>query len=374
MAIKPEEKDDSKPFNGIHSDYGDFKGLREMLMKAKNGGEDVQEAPKLDPSSEDKEGSFMGEFGADVTPVKMADGGMVPPAPQFNARGAALNMMGASGIPGISDLASIASLSGMANPSQPSMPTPPPQPQMIDPQGVPPPSAPLAPSLTQAAQTVKQAPSTDYSLYKGISAEDRANLYKQLLAQKASGGNLAVQGAAGLGDAIANSFGKGGAHAQDTVRKAQADNVENVIGGVDTQRQQKLQDVQGNQEAALNDPNSSLSTSMRQTLKGAGLNVPSGMSGALMLKIAGPLGELAMKQATLAETASYHKAEAGQRANELQTKEETYRSEHPILNFLNPVGDTHPTSPVSNSNATSSLPQMGQTFNGEKVTGVKRIR
>ncbi len=142
--------------------------------------------------------------------------------------------------------------------------------------------APQHPPLAQAAQNAQNMPPTDYSLYKGISADDRANLYKQLLAQKASPGGLAASGVAGLGDAISNAFGKGGQHAQQDVRQAQQQNVGNVIGGMDTQRQQKLQDIQGSIALQEADPNSPYSKGMRQFLNSQGMKVPSGMSAGML--------------------------------------------------------------------------------------------
>jgi hypothetical protein len=97
------------------------------------------------------------------------------------------------------------------------------------------------------------------------------------------------------------------------------------------------------------------------------------MPGKIMLQIAGPLGDLAFKQAQIAETAKYHTGELGAKANELQTREDIYASEHPILNWLNPVGGGAPTSPVSNPNA-PQLPSLGQTFNGSKIKNVRQVR
>ncbi len=243
-----------------------------------------------------------------------------------------------------------------------------------------PPPAPAVNPVTAAASQLHSLPQTPPSIYQGMTAQDRAAMMQKLLAQKTSPGMMASKGLAGLGDAITSAFGKSPTTALKDVTENQNKNIEQKIGVMDTERQQKLQDLEANQSQALNDPNSSLSQSMRKTLKSAGMNVPSGMSGAIMLKIAGPLGELAMKQATLAETGAYHKGELAQNAANRETKEEEYRSEHPILNWLNPVGEGTPKTPVSNPNAPGhsmpghGVPELGSTFNGQKITGVKRIR
>lgn len=75
-----------------------------------------------------------------------------------------------------------------------------------------------------------------------------------------------------------------------------------------------------------------------------------------MLKIAGPLGELAMKQAMLAETTTHHQGELASAAAERARKTDEYASEHPFLNWLNPVDGGAPKSPVSNPNVPGNHP------------------
>lgn len=198
---------------------------------------------------------------------------------------------------------------------QPSTPPPAPQQPPVDQdfvnqlnQGIdmtPPSQNPVSSTMAKA----QSMPSTPPSIYQGMTAADRADMMQRLIAQKNSGGMLVAKGAAGLGDAITSAFGKTPTNAIGNIRDAADKNVEQRIGVMDTERKQKVEDLQANQEQLMNDPNSTLSQSMRQTLKSAGMNVPSGMSGAIMLKIAGPLGELAMKQAMLMETERSHKSD-----------------------------------------------------------------
>ena len=168
-------------------------------------------------------------------------------------------------------------------------PTPPstPQPQPININAsVPPPSAPLTPnaggpSLSQASQTAQATPNTNPSIYQGISAEDRANLLNQLLAKKASPGMLAASGAAGLGDAITSAFGKNPTNAQQNLRQATNQNVEQRIGGVDTERAQKMQDIEAKMMVMKSDPSSPMSQISRQMYKQmTGKTAPSGVSAA----------------------------------------------------------------------------------------------
>jgi hypothetical protein len=145
------------------------------------------------------------------------------------------------------------------------------------------PQTPQQPGLSQVAQNVRNMPPTSPSIYQGISADDRANLMKQLLAQKASPGNLAASGVAGLGDAISNAFGRGGQHAQQDVRNAQNQNISNQIGVMDTQRQQKMQDLQVQIAQQKQDPNSPVSNGYRHMYQMIyGKVPPSGLSAAMM--------------------------------------------------------------------------------------------
>lgn len=154
-------------------------------------------------------------------------------------------------------------------------------------------------ALGEVLKSLTGTPPTDYSFYKDISSEDRAKLAQNLMQQQHSGGNLVASGLAGLGDAISNSYGGQHTTFQKDVTAGADQNVKDKLAAFDTNRTQRLQDMQGDQEMMMNDPNGAIATSMRATLKAAGVNAPSGMSPTVMLKISGPLGELAMKQAQM---------------------------------------------------------------------------
>lgn len=217
---------------------------------------------------------------------------------------------------------------------QPPQPVAPPVPQPDIAQGTPNSGAPMG----QMMQNLNQAPPTDPSIYRGVSADQRAALMNSLLSKQSSAGGLLAQGAAGIGDAISNSFGHGGQHAMDDVQKTFQQNATNRTGAMDTQRQQKLQDMQANQEQQLNDPDSELTKSMQQTFKSAGINVPSGMPGSILMKISPDLGSLALKQATLGvqnkmadATIANQQAERGQKQQELSLGENKEAASHYIL-------------------------------------------
>ncbi len=143
-----------------------------------------------------------------------------------------------------------------------------------------------APPMGQMMQKLQQTPPTNPGIYQGISADDRAKLMQSLLNKQSSGGNLAAQAVGGLGDAISNSFGHGGQHAMQDVRDITSKNVENRIGVVDTQRQQKLQDLQANIAQQEADPNSAYSGGMRQFLSQlTGKPMPSGISASMIKTI-----------------------------------------------------------------------------------------
>jgi len=154
------------------------------------------------------------------------------------------------------------------------------------------------PSLSDTTAALNSTPDTNYDFYGQLGPDQRQALFRQLQDQKKSAPSLIASGLGGLGDAIANSFGNQHAHAQDDVIANQNQRQNAELGAFDTQREQKLQGMQASQDQMMNDPNHPIAKAMQQTLRSAGLNVPSGMPAGVMLKVAGPLGELAMKQAT----------------------------------------------------------------------------
>lgn len=158
---------------------------------------------------------------------------------------------------------------------------------------------PANPSIGDTTQALNSTPPTNYDFYKNISAEDRAALAQNVLQQQRSGGNMAASGLAGLGDAISNSFGGQKTNYQQNVMENQKNMAQQQLSAVDTQRAQRLQDMQGQQEAMMNDPKHPFSQGMRDILKKQGITVPSGMNANIMLKVLGPLGELSYKQAMM---------------------------------------------------------------------------
>jgi len=212
------------------------------------------------------------------------------------------------------------------------------------------PPAPSAPPMNKMMQNLKQTPDTNPSIYQGINADQRAALYKQLLDKQSSGGNLAAQAVGGIGDAISNSFGGQHNNFQNETRDIAAKNTENRIGSVDTQRQQKIQDMSAQMQQQSNDPNSPLSKAVRDLAeKSTGKKMPSMMPASMLEKLIPGIGELAMKQLATAEMASYHNKEIGESQANRKEKEDVYASEHPILNWMNPVqGASDSKTPSSN--------------------------
>jgi hypothetical protein len=144
-------------------------------------------------------------------------------------------------------------------------------------------STPQQPSLSQASHTAHNAPPTDYNFYKNMTAEDRNALYQKLTQQQHSGGNLAASAIGGLGDAISNAFGHGGQHTQQDIMNRAEASKQGQIGAMDTERTQKMQDVQAKMTAMEGDPNSAYSQGMRQFYKQLmGVNAPSNMSAGML--------------------------------------------------------------------------------------------
>lgn len=238
-------------------------------------------------------------------------------------------------------------------------------------------------SLQAITAALSKTPDTNPNIYQGMTADDRLALQKQLMSKMSSGGNLIAQGLGGIGDAVSNSFGGKNTNFQQNIMKNNQQQMENSLNAVDTARAQRLQDVQGNQQAQLSDPNSAMSQSMRKTLQSAGLKVPSGMSGDIMLKVAGPLGELAMKQATLGlqqqqvnnTTANQNSERVLQAIKDKQDMGITGALKDKLLNggAASKALDAEISEGNNSQPAGHGIPDLGSTFNGQKVIGVKRI-
>lgn len=290
---------------------GTLKGLHDLLLKASQG-KNIHEAPKDDkqeneetflktgmssapkPSAQEAEENMLtGKGYAGGGDVSAALGQLAAP---FNFLGAPAQMAGSMAtnpaVQGAMGQAINSMIPGSNPIPQNQMPPTPPPPQ-TDPAFMASlnagtamtPSAPPAPqpgpSMGQVSQSAQSMPSTNPSIYQGITAEDRAALMQKLIAQKSSPGMLAASGAAGLGDAITSAFGKSPTNAQGNLRQAEQQNMEQRTGAMDTQRQQKIQDVQANMMQMKNDPKSSMSNMARQMYKGlTGKIAPRGVSAA----------------------------------------------------------------------------------------------
>lgn len=322
----------------VESDNGTFKGLRDLIKKMQSKSE-IAQADAVDPvvtSSTETVKGYAG--GGEVDPAFMA---------QLNA-----------GIPG--------------------MTTPP------------------TPSLSATTSALNKTPDTNYDFYKDIGSDQRANLYKQLLDKQTSGGNMLAQAAGGIGDAISNSFGGQHNNFQNETQNIAAKNTENRVGAMDTQRAQRLQDMQGSQEAMMNDPNHPFAKGMQAILRSKGVNVPSGMSANILLKALGPLGELAYKEAMLGVTEHKNKADIENKQSERKQEAakglesrpwyqkaveafipfqsdstKTFKEElkEPPISMVPSASAPNPTSPPSHG-----VPDLGSTFNGGKVLKVTRVQ
>jgi hypothetical protein len=206
-------------------------------------------------------------------------------------------------------------------------------------------TTPQAPAIGDILKTAQSTPATNYDFYKDMSAEDRMNLYKQLQQQGTSTGSMVAQGLGGLGDAIARSFGGQQTNYQQGIMNQMQLAKQNALGAMDTERAQKLQDLQAQLMAEGNDPNSDLSKSARDMMKAAGLPVADNMSYAVAEKFAPEIANLALKQAMLGVTTETKRAEIGLKGQQLSEEQEKLVAEHPFQNLLGMLpgqGMTHP--------------------------------
>jgi len=180
------------------------------------------------------------------------------------------------------------------------------------PMPIPPQGTPSAPPLGQLASQLNSTPPTNYDFYKNLSAQDRMALAQKLLAQQNSGGMLAAKGAAGLGDAISNSFGKGGSNALGNIQQMNKDQTAAQLESVDTGRTQKMQDLQASVAMQENDPQSPYSSGMRQFVTSVtGKQVPSGVSAAMLRSAFGDIAKIFDSQMVAATAAAGQGVEAG---------------------------------------------------------------
>jgi hypothetical protein len=130
---------------------------------------------------------------------------------------------------------------------------------------------------------LNQTPPTDYNFYKDISAEDRAKLYQQMTQNQKSVPNMLASAAGGIGDAIARSYGGQNTNYQQGIMANQEAQKQGALGAMDTQRQQRMQDVQAKMAMQESDPKSPYSQGLRQFLgQITGKAVPSGMSAGMI--------------------------------------------------------------------------------------------
>ena len=250
-----------EPFNGIKMDDGGdvSAALQQLVSPFKPLAAPAQMAQGLaaNPSVQNAVGGIMNSMTPGASPMPQGATPTAATQPQMDPAFMQQLQQGTTGMP---------------SPAQGPAPTPNP--------------------IMQTAQAAQNIPPTNPGIYNGISAEDRAALMQKLIAQKSSPGMLAASGAAGLGDAITSAFGKSPTNAQGNLRQAENQNIEQRAGIIDTERQQKMQDVAANMMVMKSDPNSSMSKMARQMYNqmNPGKTAPSGITAA-QLETLNPLIE-----------------------------------------------------------------------------------
>jgi len=265
-----------------------------------------------------------------------------------------------------------------------SMVTPPPQPMNMAMGGmtpaIEPNMTPANPIFDLSAQLAK-TPDTNYDFYRDISAEDRAALAKKLLVDQASAGSLAGNAVAGLGDAIARSFGGQNTSFQKDYMAGQDENRKERLAAFDTQRTQREQDINNN-------PNHPLAQQARALFNKMGIPVPEGLSFGVMAKLAPSLGDLVkgnyeneLKKQELEATNAYRKAELAQQSATLEetkrqhSNEETNKEEDLKAKNLEQLGKMGPISRFLHPEETKALKEgagLGSPMKGNGWSIKKR--
>ncbi len=340
--------------------------LRSFLNKTGNLGDDAKglqmvanEAAGQAPTNvgeEDKSQPHMPEINVDVKPQNMASGGLV--SGLANAFGDLSQMGGGNPIPFLQDVAPYAqkvispeiamAKNAIASP-QPSADGSVDLSQLPQPPQAPAPTPQSAPMPSHILKQAQATPPTNYDFYGDVNSDKVAQLYKHLLANQQSAGSIAGNAVAGLGDAISRSYGHQNTNYQKDFTDRQNQVMQQQLGQPMMERENKLQDMQANTEMGLNDPHSTVSQSMRKAFQSAGINVPSGMPGSLMLKIAPDMGNFALKQAMMGQTGHFKQAEID--AKQAAINEQKHRDflEHPFTSALEQYasGQSSPANPYA---------------------------
>jgi hypothetical protein len=320
----------SEAGNKLHDNYekamgdeGNLKGLQNIADKKAGmayGGEtnakhETLSSMKNNPTAGFADGGdvmdTLGQVGSDIMG---AGKGAINAIAQYNP----LNML-AQGL-------STQTMNNAVNP-QGVPPTPPPDQSFITQLNAgtaiqPPAPAPASNPISTAAQTATNLPPTNPGIYQGITAQDRAGLMQQLLAQKSSPGILAAKGAAGLGDAITSAFGKAPTQAMQGIREGEQQNIAQRANVMDVQREQRMQDFQAKMAVASADPNSPVSAAYRAMGKIiTGKTFPSGVSAAQIDKFMPLIG----KQLETSTQAYIAQGEQGVNASKEQFGESPFK-------------------------------------------------
>lgn len=204
-------------------------------------------------------------------------------------------------------------------------------------------------AISSMLTAAHNAPDTDYSNLNGQSAQDILNKYANLLKAQTSAPNLIAEGAAGLGDALARSYGRENTNFMGNIQAQNQQNDKNAMNLMTTGLQLSMEDE-------MYDPNSALSRNAAGMLRAAGLNVPQGTTFFAIKQIAPSIADLSLKQAELASMNQYRNAEVAnqavaQRANAAARADQlgllgkyfTHPEEYKVLQQIAGSGAQNPT-------------------------------
>lgn len=374
-------------------DNGTLKGFHDLLKQKEDASS--PEKPHINDTEPDVNSSTpTWNLNMGVKAPNMADGGDISQQPSFSDVLAKMLPVAASYVPGMGanieagamTNPAVRQLAGQVLPAnlQPTPSTPPTPP--VNPEaGLPPvdpnaamPQAPQGPSLNQASQTAQQGSPTDYNFYKNMSAEDRNALYQKLTQQQHTGGAIAA-GVGGIGDAITNSFGRGNQHTQQQIMQNTEASKQGQLGAMDTQREQKMQDLQARMTMASSDPASPVSNAYRQMGKIiTGKTFPSGVSAAQIDKFMPLIG----KQLETSTQSYIAQGEQGVKAATEQFGESPFKqfvewavsAKQPGEGGLKAAQNKAFPGTANSDTQDVTLPKSGQTVNHPSGATITRMR
>lgn len=206
--------------------------------------------------------------------------------------------------------------------------------------------------------------------------EQQLAVQNDLIKQRQGLGNRIATGLAGFGDDLIRAGGGGDAGHQQRMMDQQNQLAQEKMGTMEKAQTGKMAQMKAEMELSQNDPTSPLSkiaqNSERPLLQKLGWNdTQIGKVSATMIQDA-VKNNLTYEdvQAKYGLEKEIHEETVGLQRQALGQKGSQFNAEHPILSRIAGLNNN----PANPNTTLHGVPDLGSTFNGQKVIGVKRVK